>query len=160
MAAATSDRSCVAFNTHGWLKSSVTLPLRKCLAKGDGVYVRKSAVAAVAATVATINAASESPWTFYPLDDSHGGDIRCVSAETIEEIQAAADKEPLCVAFNTLGWLKSAVTLPLRKTFPASSNGGLYVRKGIAIQSVVSPQSSLLSLPFADGEGEKNVLTF
>ena len=156
MAVATSDRSCVAFNTLGWLKSSVTIPLRNSLAKGDGVYVRKSAVAALLLHTA----ASENQWTFYPLDDSYGGDIRRVDEATIEEIQAAAEQEPLCVAFNTLGWLKSAVTLPLRKTFPSSSNGGLYVRKGIAIQSVVSPQSSLLPLPFADGDCEKNVLTF
>jgi len=148
MAVATSNRSCVAFNTHGWLKSSVTLPLRKCLTEKDGVYVRKSVVAAIP----VLDTSSETPWTFFPLDDSHGGDIRRVKTETaaatIEEIQAEADKEPLCVAFNTLGWLKSSITLPLRKTFSASSKGGLYVRKGASLQSIVSPQSPVGPLPF------------
>lgn len=152
MGIATSNRSCVAFNTQGWLKSSVTFPLRKCLTGKDGVYVRKSATALLH------TAASETPWTFYPLDDSHGADIRHIKAATIEEIQAAAEQEPLCMAFNTLGWLKSTVTFPLLKAFPSAKKGhGLYVRKGIplcaplcAIQSIVSPPCSLPLRTFAD----------
>jgi len=161
MAVATSNRSCVAFNTHGWLKSSVTFPLRKCLTNGDGVYVRKS-------TAAVVNAAvdSESPWVFYPFDDSFGGDIRKVKASTataaatVDEIQAAAEAEPLCVAFNTLGWLKSAVTFPLRKTFTSTGKGkdakganGLYVKRGTPLYKTkpdASPHTPLRPRVFAD----------
>jgi len=154
MAVATSNRSCVAFNTHGWLKASVAVPLRKCLTNGDGVYVRKSAAA-------LLTASSETPWVLYPFDDSFGGDIRKVTASTVEEIQAAADAEPLCVAFNTLGWLKSAVTVPLRRTFSSAGKGkdatvspdGLYVKRGLPLyktQPDASPPSSLPSRAFAD----------
>ena len=155
MAVATSNRSCVAFNTLGWFKSTVTVPLRKCLTGGDGIYVRKSAVAA-------LSAESETPWVFYPLHDSHGSDIRQVKTATNEEIQTevaeAADAEPLCVAYNTLGWLKASVTFPIAKSLKGPH--GLYVKRGLSLipasatasatSSLVSPHSSLHPRAFTD----------
>lgn len=154
MAIATSNRSCVAFNTHGWLKSTVTLPLRKCLTGGYGIYVRKSAVS-------VLSTESETPWVFYPLHDSHGCDLRHVGTATkateateaiVAEARAAAEADPLCVAFNTLGWLKASLTFPLSKSLKGTH--GLYVKGCFSVKPVLEVDCK------DHNDCEKNVLTF
>ena len=80
----------------------------------------------------------DSGWVFYPQQDSVLGDIRTIGAKPVAELLAEAEKEPLCVAINTLGWMKASVTYPLRKCL--SGNNGLFVKKGFPfVQSVEEP---------------------
>jgi GR25 family glycosyltransferase involved in LPS biosynthesis len=70
----------------------------------------------------------DSGWVFYPQQDSVLGDIRPIGAKPVAELLAEAEREPLCVAINTLGWMKATVTYPLRKCL--SGEHGLFVKKG------------------------------
>jgi len=80
----------------------------------------------------------DSGWVFYPHQDSILGDIRPIGAKPVAELLAEAEKEPLCVAINTLGWMKASVTYPLRKCL--SGSHGLFVKKGFPfVQSVEEP---------------------
>ena len=70
----------------------------------------------------------DSGWVFHPQCDSILGDIRTVGVKPFKELLAEAEKEPLCVAINTLGWIKASVTYPLRKCL--SGSHGIFVKKG------------------------------
>jgi len=70
----------------------------------------------------------DSGWVFYPHQDSILGDIRTIGVKPLKELLAEAEKEPLCVAINTLGWMKASVTYPLRKCLAASH--GIFIKKG------------------------------
>jgi hypothetical protein len=47
---------------------------------------------------------------FYCLMDSFGGDLVYVGGKMIDELIEAARKDPACVSFNTLGYLKKTMT--------------------------------------------------
>lgn len=80
----------------------------------------------------------DTNWVFYPQQDSIHGDIRPIGVKPIAELLAEAEKEPLCVAINTLGWMKASVTYPLRKCL--GGNNGLFVKRGFPfVQSVEEP---------------------
>jgi len=67
-------------------------------------------------------------WDFFPKMDSPGNDISCVGSKRVEELMIDSLKETTCVAFNTKGFLKSAVND--RVTVNEWSDGdGLYVLK-------------------------------
>jgi FkbM family methyltransferase len=69
-------------------------------------------------------------WTFYEGLDSSGGDISRCNKRDIVSLKAAAESDPSCVAFNTLGFLKSSVRFPLQKTpYLYCGPDGLYVKK-------------------------------
>jgi len=71
----------------------------------------------------------EDSWTFYEGVDSGGADITRCSQLDILSLKAAAESNPNCVAFNTLGFLKSNVKFPLIKSPWLHAPGGIYVKK-------------------------------
>jgi hypothetical protein len=80
----------------------------------------------------------ESNWVFHPQHDSVLGDIRSIGTKPFNELLAEAEKEPLCVAINTLGWIKASVTYPLRKCL--SGSHGIFIKKGFPfVHSVEEP---------------------
>lgn len=69
-------------------------------------------------------------WDFYEGVDSAGGDIRSVPNIDIDKLKAIADNDPNCVAFNTLGYLKSTISKPFNPTRYINSSGqGIYVKR-------------------------------
>jgi hypothetical protein len=70
-------------------------------------------------------------FVFHAHCDSMDGDIQCVGSKPVLELAAMARVTPGCTAFNTLGYLKRAVTLPLVRPpcFAASALTGIWVRK-------------------------------
>lgn len=75
-------------------------------------------------------------WVFHEGVDSGGGDITwkdgkdtCVMRTHIDNLFVVADAEPGCVAFNTLGFLKSSVNQPFISNFWTRAPNGLYIRK-------------------------------
>lgn len=71
-------------------------------------------------------------YVFFQYKDSPKNDIRWVNALTFEELKAAADKEPGCIAFNTYAWLKYDIIHPKDFILMPGSNSnahGIYVRK-------------------------------
>jgi GR25 family glycosyltransferase involved in LPS biosynthesis len=74
---------------------------------------------------------SKDDWIFYEGVDSGGNDIHQVGGKSVDELMAIGMEVPTCVAFNTLGYLKSKVNLPLRSTpYIYSAGSGIYVKKG------------------------------
>ena len=77
---------------------------------------------------ATVN---EAEWDFHEGVDSGGSDIvRSDSRDPKGLMAAAAASGAECVAFNTLGYLKSRVRFPLGKSPWLHAPDGLYVKKG------------------------------
>lgn len=106
----------------------------------------KDALSATAETkeVATVQEQwGDSGWVFYPQQDSVLGDIRPIGAKPVAELLAEAEREPLCVAINTLGWMKASVTYPLRKCL--SGNHGLFVKKGFPFVHTVEEPTLVVS---------------
>lgn len=69
-------------------------------------------------------------WIFYPGVDSGDNDITHVRGKSIEELFTIASNTKGCVAFNTLGFLKSKAQLPFKKTpYIYSNDNGLYVKR-------------------------------
>jgi GR25 family glycosyltransferase involved in LPS biosynthesis len=68
-------------------------------------------------------------WDFYENFDSGGNDIKRLENRNIEYMKKEALNESTCIAFNSLGFLKSRVTFPLIKSPYISSPDGLYVKK-------------------------------
>jgi FkbM family methyltransferase len=67
-------------------------------------------------------------WIFYEGVDSGGSDIGCLDKD-INALKAAASADQKCVAFNTLGFLKSYVKFPLSKSPWLQAPHGIYVKK-------------------------------
>jgi FkbM family methyltransferase len=69
-------------------------------------------------------------WSYYNGLDSGGNDIKCVGRLPLEALIKAAEDTPGCVAFNTLGYLKSDYTLNLASTpwIKAISEHGVYIK--------------------------------
>jgi hypothetical protein len=77
----------------------------------------------------TIDASDTELWDFYEGVDSGGADIRRTNANGIDNMKIVAETEMSCVAFNTLGFLKSRVKFPLVKSPWLHAPNGLYVKK-------------------------------
>jgi GR25 family glycosyltransferase involved in LPS biosynthesis len=54
---------------------------------------------------------SKDDWIFYEGVDSGGDDIHHISGKSVDELMAIGMEIPTCLAFNTLGYLKSKVNL-------------------------------------------------
>lgn len=79
-------------------------------------------------TLKTIN---KDDWTFYKGLDCGGYDIRFINGKSSEELEAIASKSPGCIAFNTLGFLKSNVKFPLiQSPYYRSSEDGIFINTG------------------------------
>lgn len=78
----------------------------------------------------TIDASDVELWDFYEGVDSGGGDIRRTNAVGVDNMKVVAETEMTCVAFNTLGFLKSRVKFPLQKSPYLHAPNGLYVKRG------------------------------
>jgi GR25 family glycosyltransferase involved in LPS biosynthesis/SAM-dependent methyltransferase/tetratricopeptide (TPR) repeat protein len=76
---------------------------------------------------ATVN---EAEWDFYEGVDSGGSDIVRSESRDPKGLMAAAASHSECVAFNTLGYLKSRVKFPLIKSPWLHAPNGVYVKKG------------------------------
>ena len=79
---------------------------------------------------------NKNDWVFHEGVDSGGGDItwkdgenKCIILEHLDNLLIVASEEPGCVAFNTLGFLKSSVNLPFISNFWTRAPNGLYIRK-------------------------------
>lgn len=70
-----------------------------------------------------------SRWSYYSGLDSGGNDITSVGSLPIDKLIKAAQETPGCIAFNTLGYLKSSFNLKLASTqwIPAVSEHGIYI---------------------------------
>ena len=68
-------------------------------------------------------------WDFYEGLDSGGNDIKRIENKNIEDMKTYALNELNCVAFNSIGYLKSYIKFPLIKSPYVYSPGGLYVKK-------------------------------
>ena len=69
-------------------------------------------------------------WSYYNGLDSGGNDIKCVGRLPLDALIKAAEDTPGCVAFNTLGYLKSDYTLNLGSTpwIKAVTDDGFYIK--------------------------------
>ena len=72
---------------------------------------------------------NKEDWTFHAGLDSGGGDIQSVGGKSVEELFAIASANPSCVAFNTLGFLKSRVRHSLITSPWLSAPHGIYIKK-------------------------------
>lgn len=72
----------------------------------------------------------EDEWDIYMGMDSGGGDIKSVGRKSVGELMAEATVTTGCVAFNTLGFLKSRARFPLIKSPWLHEPDGIYVKKG------------------------------
>ncbi len=78
----------------------------------------------------TIDESKKELWDFYEGVDSGGGDIRRTNAVGVDNMKVVAETHINCVAFNSLGFLKSRVKFPLQKSPWLHAPNGLYVKKG------------------------------
>ena len=118
---AESRPGCVAFNTLGFLKSDVKFPLISSpwLVSPNGVYIRKS----------KIPPSLKHNWVLYAGFDSPGNDIAVVDNTVLENLMATAGAQEGCIAFNSVGCLKSKVNYPLQRRSELGYDGkaGLYI---------------------------------
>jgi GR25 family glycosyltransferase involved in LPS biosynthesis len=84
-------------------------------------------------------------FVFHAHCDSMDGDIQCVGSKPVLELAAVARVTPGCTAFNTLGYLKRAVALPLVRPscFAASASAGIWIKKQNPLPNTTDPQSVL-----------------
>ena len=128
-AACSAQPDCVGFNTNGYLKKGIRV--EECWYRvgnwsqnpNEGLYLRDGA------TPANPAAPAAAGYAFRANRDSYGADIRQVTGTAdVAALAKACDAEPACVAFNTGGWLKSAlkaenVSARARGTVRASERG-------------------------------------
>ena len=113
------NQRVAAVNTQGWIKSRVDLPLTQipgATSSLQGIYVR-----------------TEFRWyTFFPLYDSNGNDIRQErdGADHIADLIRACEAHDDAIGFNTNGWIKRRVLIPppVRPPGFTRPTQGLYVR--------------------------------
>ena len=74
---------------------------------------------------------NKDDWVLYQGYDSGGGDIRHDPIKSVDELCVISSILPGCIAFNTFGYMKSRVTIPLIKSELIKSPGGIYIRKGL-----------------------------
>jgi len=71
---------------------------------------------------------NKDDWVFFKGVDSTSGDIMHTGGN-IDELFRIASSYPECIAFNTLGYLKSSLTFPLKETPWIRGSEGIYIRK-------------------------------
>jgi hypothetical protein len=88
-------------------------------------------------------------WTYFKGLDSGGNDIKCVGRLPLVELIRAAETTPGCVAFNTLGYLKSSYDLKLNSTqwIQTLSDNGVYI-KNANYESIDPSVLTVYSSPF------------
>jgi len=93
-------------------------------------------------------------WTFFKGLDTSGYDIRCVGRLPISELIKAAESTPGCVAFNTLGYLKSKFTLKLLSTpfLNTISHDGVYLLQTSTVPAHNNDELYCISICHADGK--------
>ena len=85
------------------------------------------------------NTINKDDWIFYEGVDSGGSDICNIGQKSIDELFTAAEARNKCVAFNTLGFLKSNVTKPFQSTpYIGKSGSGLYVKKSYVFRECMT----------------------
>lgn len=67
-------------------------------------------------------------YTFYEGLDSGGNDIKCIGKNSLDKLIQTANSTLDCVAFNTLGYLKYSITLPLIKSPYVNSPHGIFIK--------------------------------
>lgn len=70
-------------------------------------------------------------YTFYPLQDSYGHDIRRENNTSFWHLKQVCDNDPECRGFNTLGYLKNKINDPsefIQLPGAKSKTQGLYVK--------------------------------
>jgi GR25 family glycosyltransferase involved in LPS biosynthesis len=88
---------------------------------------------------------NENDWIFYKGLDSGGNDIKYVGKKSHTELMKDASLYENCIAFNTLGFLKSSIKFSLHTSpYFFNSDDGLYIKKSY---TPVIP-SGTLSVPF------------
>jgi GR25 family glycosyltransferase involved in LPS biosynthesis len=80
----------------------------------------------------------ETEWVFHPGVDSGGSDIRCVGRKSVAEIMAEASADKRCIAFNTLGFLKSEIKVIERTPYINTPNSGIYIKKSYLCKESMS----------------------
>lgn len=75
-------------------------------------------------TVSTIK-----DWDFHAGVDSIGEDLAYVGRKSVEELIQIANSTPGCVAFNTLGFLKSQAKMPLVTSKYLHQPDGIYIKR-------------------------------
>lgn len=75
-------------------------------------------------------------WEFHPAVDSIGEDIKFVGRKSVEELIQIANATPGCVAFNTLGFMKSQVKIPFVTSHYVQAPDGIYVHKRVIMEKM------------------------
>lgn len=124
-------KGAYAFNTTGWIKNKVTIPPSKSdYFKNDfeGIYVR-----------------TEWPdFVYLPGIVSPGNDITQITGKNVAELIAEARKDARVVAFNTNGWMKSAVASePESASQPRNVLFGTYVKVPVLSQELEADENLL-----------------
>lgn len=70
-----------------------------------------------------------SEWLFFQGVDSADFDLKYVGKKPINELLTIASNEPECLCFNTLGFLKNNITLPLVHSKYFTSDDGVFVKR-------------------------------
>lgn len=102
-------------------------------------------------------------WKFYQGIDSFGGDFgNPIAYNSIEDIYEIANNNPMCIAFNTLGWLKYRVKPKLGNLVSVKGQNkmkeGLYVRDmDELVKPIVDKIMENVNKPIDDME---NAITF
>jgi hypothetical protein len=80
--------------------------------------------------------------------DSYGGDIGYFENKSVEELEEIANIYDNCIAFNTYGYLKHTINLPMI-LLPNQNykNDGIYIKKEIAKKIIDNYGTDLLKLP-------------
>jgi GR25 family glycosyltransferase involved in LPS biosynthesis len=147
---ANETENCVAFNSYGYLKYEIVSPKEFVKPQGnpqkkDGIYIKIVKL---------------EDYDFYPCLDSEGYnmdkylDINLVNLENLEKdldkLKELAKSDMNCIAFNTLGQLKYAITNPKdfvlisgKKYSDIDKSEGLYVKK-TGLEVVVNEDKSVV----------------
>ena len=130
-AIAGANPKCVAFNTLGFMKSQVSTPFitSQWLQAPNGLYVRKSYTSIQKPEQPVVDYRHDG-WVLYEGLDSLGDDLESSITRDLGALVKEAEEREGCIAFNTNGFLKSAVTYPLiRDKFMYGRGTGIYIRK-------------------------------
>jgi GR25 family glycosyltransferase involved in LPS biosynthesis/tetratricopeptide (TPR) repeat protein len=93
----------------------------------------------------------EAEWIFHEGVDSGGSDIRCVGRKPVAEIMAEASADKRCIAFNTLGFLKSDINGLERTPYIHTPGSGIYVRNSYLSSKKSTENSNYWIAPYLCG---------
>jgi len=98
-----------------------------CLAFSEYVTIGKQVDSDIQYFKFKLNFSRFCPFVFVQGLDQHNNDLYCKKETNLMEI---AEKEPECVAFNTLGFFKNKIT-KLEKSIYFSQHDGIYIKKDV-----------------------------